>query len=437
MQTRARQLVCGSAWKTVIRREALADTAPPLANIVSYGKDQSEVAPITDTIFVMTDVSNAYLINTADGHVLVNAGTSTQQERNRSAFDAVAIGERKYIIITQSHPDHFGGAARLVDPGTKTIADRRFPDVLAYYERIAPYGDKRLIELWEPILGAQMHEIRDYGSFHPDILVDRRLDLDIGDVRFAIHSTPGVETRDSLVVHLPDQATVFSGNLFGPAWHNLPNLYTIRGDKIRSALEYVRSLDLVRSFQAETLITGHGQPIRGRETIDAALAKMRAAVLWIHDQTVAGMCAGKDLRTLMREIELPAQLQNVGHFHGKTSWNVRAIWTEYIGWFEFRSTTELYDVPVTSIAGDILTWAGGADGVLERAREHIAVGRPLEALYLIEMVRAAEPGNQGAVQVERAALSRQLESIDGENLSETMWLKSRILVADRLLANPL
>ena len=46
----------------------------------------------------------------------------------------------------------------------------------------------------------------------------------------------------------------------------------------------------------------------------------------------------------MREITVPEHL-DVGEGYGKTSWNVRAIWENYAGWFHHRSTTELYDVP--------------------------------------------------------------------------------------------
>ena len=47
-----------------------------------------------------------------------------------------------------------------------------------------------------------------------------------------------------------------------------------------------------------------------------------------HDQTVAGMNAGKDVYTLMREITLPPEL-DVGQGYGKVSWSVRAIWENY------------------------------------------------------------------------------------------------------------
>ena len=80
---------------------------------------------------------------------------------------------------------------------------------------------------------------------------------------------------------------------------------------------------------------------------------MRDATQWVHDRTVDGMNAGTDVHTLMREVRTPDHF-DVGEGYGKTSWNVRAIWENYAGWFHHRSTTELYDVPPTAVAADLV-----------------------------------------------------------------------------------
>ena len=74
------------------------------------------------------------------------------------------------------------------------------------------------------------------------------------------------------------------------------------------------------------------------------------------------MNAGTDVHTLMREVTVPEHF-DVGEGYGKTSWNVRAIWENYAGWFHHRSTTELYDVPAAAIAPDVVAAAG-----VERSR---------------------------------------------------------------------
>ena len=84
---------------------------------------------------------------------------------------------------------------------------------------------------------------------------------------------------------------------------------------------------------------------------------------------------------------------DVGEGYGQTSWNVRAIWEMYAGWFQHRSTTEFYGVaPVPSPP----TWcAPPADALVEAARTHLVAGRPVQALQLTDLVLAAEPTHCG------------------------------------------
>ena len=121
------------------------------------------------------------------------------------------------------------------------------------------------------------------------------------------------------------------------------------------------------------------------------------------------MAAGADLYTAMREVQVPEHL-DVGEGYGKTSWNVRAIWEMYAGWFQHRSTTELYGVAPHSIAGDVVH-AAGADALVEAARAHTALGRPVQALHLTDLVLAAEPATTGA----RAAAHRCTRSTAGRH----------------------
>ena len=140
-------------------------------------------------------------------------------------------------------------------------------------------------------------------------------------------------------------------------------------------------------LEAETLITGHGEPIRGAEDIRRRLTTMRDATAYLRDRTIEGMNAGVDLFTLMGQITLPAEL-DIPQGHGKVPWIVRAIWEEHAGWFRFESTTELYDVPPAAMWSELTEMAGGTEVLTGRARAHVDAGRPLHALHLIDMVLA-------------------------------------------------
>jgi alkyl sulfatase BDS1-like metallo-beta-lactamase superfamily hydrolase len=251
--------------------------------------------------------------------------------------------------------------------------------------------------------------------------------FELGGRRFELYSTPGGETTDALVVWMPEQHTVFIGNLLGPFFGHVPNLYTLRGDKIRSAMAFIRSVDRVIALSPETLINGH-DVFRGADEIRHTMTKVRDATAYLRDRTIDGMNAGSDLWALMREVTLPRELA-LPQVHGKVPWIVRAIWEEHVGWFRYESTTELYGTPPSAVWQDIVELTGGTAALTERAHAHVEQGRALQALHLIEMVLAHAPEDPAALRVKRLALEWLLQNSGRENFSEVQWLEQAIKTA--------
>ena len=404
---------------------------PELASLVRAGDQQKEAEVITDFIFMAKDISNAYLVTTADGDVMINTGFMDNAQRTKDLLAPRRTGPLRKIILTQAHADHYGGVPVMREPGTQVIGERRFVDTWRFFHDLGPYLGRRSGKLWSGTMkrGANPPPPPEVV---PEIVVDRRYEFELGGRRFEVISTPGGESLDSVVVWMPKERVVFTGNLFGPVFLAMPNLVTTRGDKPRLVQRYLPSLDTVRKLGAELLVTGHGDPIRGADKIRASLDKMHAAVSYINEAVIAGMNAGKDVHTLMREISLPDELK-IGEFHGKVSWAVRSIWEEYSGWFHYDSTTSLYGVPRSSINADVVELAGGAGALAARARKKLNDGRPLEALHLLDIALGAEPAHADSLTVKKEALQQLLSQSGGANLSEVMWLKSEIAGAEAAL----
>ena len=248
--------------------------------------------------------------------------------------------------------------------------------------------------------------------------------FEIGGRRFELYSTPGGETTDALVVWMPEHRTVFIGNLLGPFFGHVPNLYTLRGDKNRSAMTFMHSVDRLVALEPQSLFTGH-DVFRGTDEILATITKVRDATAYLRDRTIDGMNSGANLWTLMRDVTLPPELA-LPQGHGKVPWIVRSIWEEHVGWFRYESTTELYDVPASSVWPDIVDLVGGTAPIIERANEHAEAGRPLQALHLTDVVLAHSPDASVALQVKKAALEQLLAVSGRENHSEVQWLEQEI-----------
>ncbi len=269
-----------------------SEAKPPLADLVLAGNQQKEAVRITDFIFMAKDISNAYLVTTAAGDVMVNTGFMDNAQRTKALLAPHRTARLRYIVLTQAHADHYGGVPAMREPGTQVIGERRFVDTWHYFNDLAPYLGRRSRKLWGSTIKRAANPPPP-PEVVPEITVDRQYRFDLGGRDFEVISTPGGETLDSLVLWMPKERVVFTGNLFGPVFLSMPNLCTVRGDKPRSVQRYLRSLDAVRNLGAELLITGHGEPIRGAATIRADLDKMHAAVSYVNEATIAGMNAGK------------------------------------------------------------------------------------------------------------------------------------------------
>ena len=149
----------------------------------------------------------------------------------------------------------------------------------------------------------------------------------------------------------------------------------------------------------------------------------------MHDKTVQGLNAGKDVYTLMREIELPAELAQ-DEVYGNIPWSVRGIYEGYIGWFD-GNVSNMYETPARAIYPEIVERAGGPDALAARAAELVAQGDAQRALHMADVALDADPDNVAALQAKRQAVDRLFEQ--SINLNERGWLNAARIDLDARL----
>lgn len=395
------------------------------AQMVKSGEGQSEAISRGPGIWESRGVGNSYLITTSDGDVLVNAGTLADARRAKQLFAKVSGNPICKIVLTQSHANQYGGLEIFKTPSNDVVAHNLYPSERKIAELLSAHYRRGSRRIFGGITG-RTEDMIPTAEVAPDTLIgDDGLAFKLGGKLFEIIWTPGGETRSAVIVWLPQDRVAIVGNLFGPLFGNHPNLNTLRGDKPRSAMEFVASVRKLRDLRPERILTGH-EDIQGEGHINTEITRIADAVQWVHDRTIEGMNAGTDLHTLMREMRMPEHLAMTEEY-GKLAWNVRAIWHEYTGWFDpARGTTELYGIPPQSIGPALAELAGGAERIVERASAFVNTEQPLEALYLLDMALAADSGSIAAKQVKRDALLLLDHQTGGQNLWERRWIASQI-----------
>ena len=144
----------------------------------------------------------------------------------------------------------------------QVIAHRNYPEDRRYSEALSAHYRRGSRRIFGQITGS-VENMVPTREVPPDVLIDDRHAFELGGRQFEILWTPGGETRSALIVWLPNEKIAIVGNLFGPLFGNHPNLNTLRGDKPRSALEFIASVKRVRALKPELLLTGHEVDSRG------------------------------------------------------------------------------------------------------------------------------------------------------------------------------
>lgn len=92
--------------------------------------------------------------------------------------------------------------------------------------------------------------------------------------------------------------------------------------------------------------------------------------------------------------------------------------------------------PPSVVHADLFDLAGGAAALNRRAADHLAAGRPLPALHLVEVVLGQAPADTTALRLKLGAHEALLARSGRENFSEVRWLEASIRDLKAALAGP-
>ena len=355
----------------------------------------------------------------------------------KEEFAKITRKPLKTIIYTHSHPDHIHGARGWV---TQEMAASGEVEIIAHESLLENLMGQSL--LIGPVLSTRTRY--NFGAYlrgddakgmniaigprtpvgtftfvAPTRTFKDRLDLSIGGVDFQLYHVPS-ECPDEVAVYLPKENILFSSEVEqGPS---LPNIHPIRGAKFREPFDWIRSLDLLRSFRADHLVPHHGQPVSGADKVEEVLRMTRDGIQFIHDQTVRYMNQGLTPDELANKITFPPHLENykpyLREYYGTIKASVREIYIGYLGWFE-GDPVDLDPIPRQESAKRMVTMMGGRDKVLEEATEVYGAGDYQWAAELSTLLIRIEKQDMDARQIKAAAFRRL--AYDQININWRNW----------------
>jgi cyclase len=249
------------------------EVAPPRLDEVSAG------------IYAYIQPDGSWFLNNSGFVVgrkgVVSIDTTATERRTRTYLEAVSSVTRqpvRTLINTHHHGDHTHGNCLL--PLATIIGHPRCREEILNTPFPPPAG------LWANV---------EWGDLHPEppfVTFDDHLTVWVDDLRVELHAVPTpAHTTNDIVAWIPQRSVLFTGDLLFVGGTPFVPMGSVSGS--------LRALDWLRSFNAQTLVPGHG-PVSGASAID----NVEDYLHFVQDAATRGKMAGLTPLEMARQIDL-------------------------------------------------------------------------------------------------------------------------------------
>ncbi|QID88192.1 sulfuric ester hydrolase [Saccharomyces pastorianus] len=331
------------------------------------------------------------------------------------------------VIYTHSHSDHFGGVKGVVNEAdviagkVKIIAPAGFMESAVAENILAGNAMSRRSQFqFGMLLQPGVRGLVDTGLgktsargtntlIAPTVTIDNsKEEHTIDGVEFVFQLALGSEAPSEMLIYLPQFRVL---DMAEDVTHCMHNLYTLRGAEIRDGNLWSKYIDEARvSFgnKTDVLIAQHHWPTVGRERVNDLLKKHRDTYKFIHDQSLCLLNHGYTAEEIAETLRMPASLEqewSTRGYYGTLHHNAKAVYQKYLGWYD-ANPANLNPLPPVAYAKKTIEYMGGADAVLDRAREDFKRGEFRWVASIANQVVYAEPENREARELGANALEQ-------------------------------
>jgi glyoxylase-like metal-dependent hydrolase (beta-lactamase superfamily II) len=339
------------------------------------------------------DFGDFAFIETGEGIVAIDAGSAVSRVRGAIAELGLPRDQAiTHLILTHGHFDHVGGAAALRGPGTQVIAQAGLPAELARQRRTAlPFR----------------YFLGDGGSLGQHIVPDRLISepesLTAGGVEFVLYPTPGGETGDALMIHLPASGLLFTGDVMMP-YLGAPFFAEGSPEGLLETFQFIRTLE------PRMLIQGHA-PLTEIFTIEA-IPGLEAALTQLHGEVLDRIGEGTTLPEILHLTGLPEILRDhpaavVPYLVTRDHFTARLYHQRTGYWKPDGEGIETFSAAERAAAMDVLA-GGREDAFVTAAATLVGQGDHALALEIIRPGLLRHPSSAPLAELRRTALRRML-----------------------------
>lgn len=196
-----------------------------------FGPQELAITQVRDNIYMIRDAGsgNITVLVSDDGVLLVDSKFERDYDRYMELLRTITDKPVRYVINTHMHPDHTGGNARLEGIGADIIATG---------------NARRRLSASQP-------------TGLPAITFDDRAQIWFGGKLLELYYFGRGHTDGDLVILMPEEGIVFTGDLF--AGYE-PNIRLIDYNGGGSLEEWPATIDKILELEFDLVIPGHSGP---------------------------------------------------------------------------------------------------------------------------------------------------------------------------------
>jgi alkyl sulfatase BDS1-like metallo-beta-lactamase superfamily hydrolase len=365
------------------------------------------------------DLANISFIRGETGWIVFDVLTAAETARAALELVNQHLGELpiRAVVYSHSHGDHWGGVRGVVDEAdvragkVQIIAPRDFMEHTVSENVYAGNAmNRRLFYQYGILLpaGPYGHAGQGLGQnvaigsitlLAPTRIIEDDIEeLTIDGVRMIFQNTPGTEAPSEMNTYFPDLNLLWMAENVTATIHNI---YTLRGAPVRDALrwsKYINQALYVFGQEAEVMFTSHHWPRWGNDRIQDILRGQRDAYAHLNNQVLHLANQGVTINQIHNVYQVPPSLQDewwARGYHGSPQHNSRAVVNRFLGYWDANPATLIPLSPADS-APLYVEMMGGAERIMDRARELYDQGRYLLAQEIMNKLVQAEPDNRSA-----------------------------------------
>jgi alkyl sulfatase BDS1-like metallo-beta-lactamase superfamily hydrolase len=375
------------------------------------------------------DISNLTIVEGDTGLILFDPLIST--ECSKAALDLYFEHRPRKpvvaVVFSHSHVDHYGGVKGVISEedvaagNVRVIAPEGFLEAavsenvmagnvmtrraLYQYGSLIPFDEKGNVGLG---LGTAI-SLGTITLIAPtETITETGQKLDIDGLSFEFMLAPDTEAPSEMHWFIEELGALTAAE---NCCHTLHNTYTLRGAQIRDPHAWSQYLgETIERWGAKTevLYGMHHWPVWGSDRAVDLLSKGRDAYGFINDETLRLANHGLGPVEIAERVKLPDVLDRhwaLRGYYGTLNHNVKATYVKYLGWFDGNPAT-LYPLPPEDGAKKYLEFMGGADAVLEKARDAYEKGEYRWVAEVVNHVVFAEPSNTAARELQANTLEQ-------------------------------